>query len=111
MHRLFLYWVTEVLNSIASEFVFQPMCLVGVRMLSIELLAFPVTNILYGVKHHANASIWEYLLNLLIPGVGDLVYFSPLEDTLVPWNKSVFLYSGNSNPSVRLLSSVSCVSK
>lgn len=88
-----------MLNSIASEFVFQTMCLVGVRMLSIELLAFPVTNILYGVKHDVDASIGEYMPNSLIPGVGDLVFFSPLEDTLVPWNKYVFLYCGNSNPS------------
>lgn len=42
--------LTEVLKSVASEFVIQTMCLVGVQVLSVELLAFPVTNILYGVK-------------------------------------------------------------
>jgi len=73
-----LHWLTEVLNSVATEFVFQTMCLVGVRMLSIELLAFPATNILCGVKHNANASIWECMSNSLIPVVGDLVFFPPL---------------------------------
>lgn len=66
-----MHWLTKVLNTIASEFVFQTMCLVGVRMLSLELLFFLVTNILYGVKQYANS---------LIPGVGDLLFFSPLED-------------------------------
>lgn len=81
-------------------------------MLCIELLAFPVTNIFYGVKHNADTSIWEYMSNSLIPGVGGLVFFFLLKDTLVPWNKLAFLYYGNTNPSVSLLlSSVGCVSK
>lgn len=79
------------------------MCLVGVQMLFVELLVFPVTNILYSVKHNANTSVWEYMPNSLVPRVGELVFFFPLEDTLVPWNKLVFLYCGNYNPWVRLL--------
>lgn len=101
-----------MLNNIASEFVFHTMCLVGVQMLFVELLAFPVTNILYSVKHNANTSIWECMSNSLVPGVGELVFFFLPEDALVLWNKLVFLYCGNYNPLVRLfLSSVSCVSK
>lgn len=46
----YVCWLTEVLKSVASEFVILTMCLVGVQMLSVELLAFPVTNTLYGVK-------------------------------------------------------------
>lgn len=79
------------------------MCLVGVQMLFVELLGFPVTNILYSVKHNANTSIWEYMSNSLIPRVGELVFFFFLEDALVPWNKLVFLCCGNYNPWVRLL--------
>lgn len=78
------------------------MCLVGVQMLFVELLAFPVTNILYGVKHSANTSIWEYMPNSLAPRVGELVFFFLLEDALVPQNKLVFLYCGNYDPWVRL---------
>lgn len=92
-----------MLNNIASECIFQTMCLVGVQMLFVELLAFPVTNILYSVKHNANTSIWEYMSNSLAPRVGELVFFFLLEDALVPWNKLAFLYCGNYNLWVRLL--------
>lgn len=84
-------------------------------MISVELVAFPGTNILYGVKHNATASVWEYMANSLHPGVEDLVFpprpLHPPEDTLVPWNKFIFLYCGNSSASLWLLSSASYVSK
>lgn len=99
----FFNYLTEVLNNIASKFVLHTMCLVGVQMIFVELLTFPVTNILYSVKHNANTLICEYMSNSLVPRVGELVVFFLLEDALLPWNKLVFLYCDHCNPWVRLL--------
>lgn len=73
-------------------------------MIPVELLAFPVTSILCGAKHNATASVWVYMANLLNPGLEDPVspprLLHPPEDTLVPWNKFVFLNCGNSSASL-----------
>lgn len=86
--------LTEVLKSVASEFVIQTMCLVGVQVLSVELLAFPVTNILYVLNKCFSLGIRDTLFKSW--GGREIWCFHHSRRHCGTWNKFVLLCGGNS---------------